>query len=456
MARPAAALTPTRPRTTSLSHAAWVIALAAGIALRVVLPQPAQRTPDEEAYAIGGAVLHRDGIAAEARMVAAYAADPLMAELPPPTRIALPWLGAVAMSLTGSTDVGVVASISTLGSALQLAVLAALALEALGPWGAALAIAFLAASPLDLAIARRAWADSLLGLVATLMLWAFTRAAARPGGRAWPATVIALGAGATLVKEAGLLLLGLGAAGLAVVEWRAPGGPRRALLMLLGGVAGAAAAAGALTLLCGGIAPWRAALEHMARGVEANDYVRRYQTGSGLYYARGLALLQPLPWLLGIAGAVVIATRGAWAAAGRPRGSGAPKPARGGRPGRDRKRAAVVLGASAWFALIGLGAACLYRQKNLRFLSPIYAAVALLAAATVRAGLARLRARLPAGIARRATAGVAILLVASLGMDLLRFQEQFVRRDVLDLVTPWLEGRLAPPASGGPPAPAPR
>src|SRR5206468_2282473 len=82
--------------------------------------------------------------------------------------------------------------------------------------------------------------------------------------------------------------------------------------------------------------------------------------------------------------------------------------------------------------------------KNLRFLSPIYAAVALLAAATVRAGLARLRARLPAGIARRATAGVAILLVASLGMDLLRFQEQFVRRDVLDLVTPWLEGRLAP------------
>ena len=52
------------------------------------------------------------------------------------------------------------------------------ALEFLGPWVAVMAMLFLAVSPLDLALARRAWQDDVMALLTLLMSWAFLRHAA--------------------------------------------------------------------------------------------------------------------------------------------------------------------------------------------------------------------------------------------------------------------------------------
>ena len=302
-------------------------------------------------------------------------------------------------------------------------------MAALDAWAAALAVAFLAASPLDLAIARRAWADDVLGLIASAMLWVFLRATAKPGGRVRPAALFALGALASLVKETGLVLVALGAAGLALIEWRAGRDWRRSLLIVLGGIAGVAAAAALLSILSGGGAPWIAALGHAGSAVAGNDYVRRYQTGSALYYARGLAILQPVPWLLGTAGALLVAARAPFMRAGWPR------------PG-----ALAALAVAAWFTLIFGALACVYQQKNLRFLSPVYAPVALLAAALVRSGLAWLGGRLSPRLGRVMVAVATIVLVASLYADLRRFADFFLRRDLPDLATPWFTGGSA----GGP------
>lgn len=413
-------------RGTLIAHAALLAALFTGIVLRLALPPPAHRTPDEAAYTLYAAAIRHDGLTAQRTLIANYMADSLLAEAPRPTRVGMSWLGAFAMWLTGSNMVTSVVRLSMFCSILQLAVLATIARAALGPWVATLAVAFLAASPLDLAMARRAWADGVLGLLASLMLWVFLRAAAKPGGRVWPVILFALGALAALVKESGLVLLAIAAFGLAFVEWTDSRGWRRPVLALIGAMTAVVASVAILTLLCGGVTPWITAFEHVARPMESSDYLRRYQTGSPLYYARGLAILQPLPWLLGAAGALLAAARAPllmapWA----------------------RPAAVRVLASAAWLTLAVGALACAYGQKNLRFLSPIYAPIALLAAALAGSALSWLRGRLPRGIGRVMVAVLGIALAVSLYADLRRFANHFLRRDVPDLATPWFTGQDA-------------
>jgi hypothetical protein len=278
--------------------------------------------------------------------------------------------------------------------------------------------------------------DDVLGLVATLMLWAFVRAAARPRSRAWPVLVFALGVCATLVKETGVLLVILGAVGLAIVKWRAglesaDRSPLRVALgpvaMLLAGAAGLLVAAAIFSLASGGFAPWWKAFTFATRAVASNEYVREYQTGSALYYARGLAILQPLPWLLGIVAALLVVARAPFL-----------------RSGWSRPGSGSALQSVAWYTLAFLLVACFYPQKNMRFLSPIYAPVALLAAVMIRAAWEWTGARLATrgrNPLRIATALGALLLLLSLGADVRRFADLFLRREIPDLATPWFTGK---------------
>ena len=433
----------TRSKRRSGSPVAYVVcglALATGVLLRAGLPQPANRTPDELAYTVYSAILSRSGLGTEPTLVTRYTTEQILGEVPPPTRVGFLWLGSAFMSITGSSLVTTLVSISTLCSILQLFVVAAIALGAFDGWVAAIAVLFLACSPLDLAIARRAWVDDVLGLVASLMLWAFVRAAAQPERRVWPALVFALGTYATLVKETGVLLVLLGALGLAIVAWRnvaasaPPGHARvslRPLVMLLGGAASVAIAAATLSLACGGFAPWWKALEHTSRAVASNDYVRQYQTGSALYYAQGVWILQPLPWLLGALGTLLVVVRAPFMRV------------RWTEPGSSRALQAV-----AWYTAALLLVACLYPQKNLRFLSPIYGSIAILAALTLRAARDWARAHLPArarNALRVATALTAVLIVLSVSADVRRFADLFLGRQIPDLATPWFTGHALPP-----------
>ncbi len=414
----------TRPARPPL--AAWTVGLlllAAGELLRAQLPPAPRRTPDEVAYVAYCSALLDGGPGAIVRLVEGYRREPGLGEVPPPTRVGYLWLGSRFMALTGLTSVAGLVLFSTLCSMSTLLLLAAMAVATLDLWTAALAVGFLAVSPLDLAIARRAWVDAVLGLVATAMLWAFVGAARRPGGWMRPLAVFGLGACALLVKETGLLLVSFATVGLAWAEWRATRSWRRPALMLLGGGASILAAGIALTVACGGLAPWREALGQAARSVATNEYVQRYQTGSPLYYARGLAILQPLPWLLGLVGALLVT------------GGRSFMRAHWEKPGAGR-----ALTAAGWFVVLFGLAASLYTQKNLRFLSPIYAPVALLAAALVRASLAAARARMPSGAFRTLVLAVAVLLAVAAAADVRRFADFFLKRDILDLALPWLTG----------------
>jgi hypothetical protein len=74
----------------------------------------------------------------------------------------------------------------------------------------------------------------------------------------------------------------------------------------------------------------------------------------------------------------------------------------------------------------------------MRFLSPIYPALEVLAAALLVQALAAARARVP----KRAFRNVLVAVVAALALsavgEQLRFEKYFVAREIPDLTTPWL------------------
>ena len=215
-----------------------------------------------------------------------------------------------------------------------------------------------------------------------------------------------------------MLVLALATLGLTVVAWQAAG-PRGALVMLGAGALTLGIACGALALAVGGWEPLTAALHRLSDTSIVNRYMREYQSGGPEYYVRGLGLLQPVPVALGLLSALLIAPACF--------------------PLRTHGKGAVEIAGTtlAWLAIAFVAVALAYPQKNLRFLSPVYAPLDLLAGALVWAALGWLRPRTPFSIYRSACVALALLLFVSALGDHRRFVTYFIERQIPDLATPW-------------------
>jgi 4-amino-4-deoxy-L-arabinose transferase-like glycosyltransferase len=287
------------------------------------------------------------------------------------------------------------------------------------PWVAAMALLFAIVSPMDLAMARRAWGDEPFAFLTLAVTWTFLLHARAPRRSGWAIACLALAGYSILTKESGMLVLALATIGLTVVAWRASG-PRAALVMLGAGALTLGIACGALALAVGGWAPLTAALHRLSDTTTVNAYMREYQSGGPEYYVRGLGLLQPVPVALGLLAAVLIALR----VLPRPRTHG--------------KSAVENAGTTlAWLAIAFVAVALVYPQKNLRFLSPVYAPLDLLAAALVWAAVGWVRLRTPFSIYRGACVALALILFVSALADHRRFVTYFIERQIPDLATPW-------------------
>jgi len=412
-----------RPRWALGALAIAVVAF--GIWLRSTLPPVRLFTPDEQTYATLAASFTAAGFGRYPQVVHDYCTVSDLQQLPPPTRVGYFALAVGAMKVTGQSTPVALAMLSTMSSVLILALATFAAFRWFGPGAAVVTALLLAASPIDLAIARRAWQDDVLALFGVGMLLALL---ARGAGASWRALVLffALGTYALLVKETAVGLLGLGAALLALWAWR-EGGVRS-----LGGViAGfAAAVAAAVLVLCtisGGFAPMREAFAVALRGQASNPYVIKYQSGGPMYYVTGLAILQPVGTALAAFGAIAALARPGWML-------GAVAPAAGATAVESRRR--VLFALVVWTAGFVIASA-LYPLKSIRFLSPAFAPAAMLGGIAVMAALREARARLSASGYRVVVGAAVVLLVVMAVFDLRRFLELFVRREIPDLATPW-------------------
>ena len=400
-----------------LAACAAVFALAVG--LRVAWFAVPERSPDERLYTEFGHDIAQEGLAWFPHKVASYTAR---------ENYSYPWvqragflsLVALAQVVTGRADPVAGELLSCTASIAMVALTGVLTWYLLSPWCAALALLFLATSPLDLALARRAWQDDVVAIATLLMLTLLLKALARPAERRWRIAFFVVSGASLLIKESTLLPFGFGTLALAIDAGMRARDLRRAAVPQLSGAIVTVAVLGAIVALCGGIAPLGALVKLTPAAWAPDDYLRDYQTGGVDYYVTGLRLLQPVPWLLGIAAALL-------SAVGAPLLTGPWRTESGG-------RALRLLGGYVLFFLV---VSCVYSSKNMRFLSPLYAPVAILAAALVRALVAWLRARLAAPAWRVAMAGLVLLLLGAAVADTRRFDHYFNQLQIQDLATPW-------------------
>lgn len=408
-----------RGRDSRAPLAACIAILALAVTLRVVWFGVPERSPDELLYAQFGNGIASEGLAWFPRTVAAYTGEGDV-EYPWVHRAGFLSLVALAQVVTGRHDPVAGELLSCSASITTVALTGVLAWYLLSPWCAALAMLFLAVSPLDLALARRAWQDDVVALATLLIAVLLLKALVRPGERRWRVAFFAVSGVALLIKESVAIPFGLGGLALAWDAWVRSRDLGRAVVPLAWGAVVTALVVGAVIALCGGLAPARALLAVTPEAWAPDAYLREYQTGGVGYYVTGLRILQPVPWLLGcIAAALALdrapLLRGPWSAAS------------GG-------RALRMLGG---YVVLFLTISCVYSSKNMRFLSPIYAPVAMLAAALVSSALEWLRARMPAAGWRGAVAVTAGLLLFAAWSDAKRFDHYFNEIQIQDLATPW-------------------
>jgi hypothetical protein len=409
----------TRGRASWAPLAACAVVLAVAVTLRVVWFGVADRSPDEKLYTQFGNGIAGEGLAWFPRTVAAYTGEGDV-EYPWVHRAGFLSLVALAQVVSGRRDPVAGELLSCVTSVATVALTGVLAWNLLSPWCAALAMLFLAVSPLDLALARRAWQDDVVALATLAIVALLLKALARPGERRWRIAFFAVSGVTLLIKESVALPFGFGGCVLAWDSWARSRDLRRAVAPLAWGAAVTALVVGVVITLCGGLAPARALLAMTPDAWAPDAYLREYQTGGVGYYVTGLRILQPVPWLLGCVAAVL-------AVVGSPPLRGPWRSAAGG-------HALRVLGG---YVVFFLTISCVYGSKNMRFLSPIYSPVAVLAAALVMSVLGWLRARVPLAAWRGAVAAVAGLLLLAAWSDARRFDHYFNEIQIQDLATPW-------------------
>ena len=405
------------PHRRGLLIACLVIGLM-GTLLRGFAFAVPDRSPDEQLYAGFGRGIVHDGLAWFPNTVTRFTNEGDV-EYPWVHRAGYLSLVALAQLVTGHDDARAGETLSTVASVLVLALTGLLAWQVTGPLTAPLAMLFMAVSPLELAIARRAWQDTTLELFTTLLMLVLLASlrAARPWR--WRLGFLALGAFTLLVKESAMIVVGMGGLVMVWDAWRSTRRVTSPLLVFVGGLVTLGLVVGALLLLCGGLENARELIRLTPARWAPDDYIRHYQSGGPGYYVVGLAILHPLPWLLGVSAALV-------ALAGVPWTPSSPG-------GQDT----VVQRVLALMIVVFLGVSCSYASKNMRFLSPVYPWMAVAAAVLVMRAAGAVIARLDRAHQRWGWAAVIALSLVMATGDALRFRHYFVDRWIQDLATPW-------------------
>jgi 4-amino-4-deoxy-L-arabinose transferase-like glycosyltransferase len=396
----------TSPRLSSDAVARWLIvaSIALGAGLRIAnVSNLATRTPDEGVYtAQAQRVLHQ-GLSGIRGLADEYVHDASQRFYPPPSRLGYMSLTAAAMAWTGRSDAVAGAWVSTLASLTCLALVASIGVTFLNPWAGAVATFLLAVFPPDLVIARRAWSDAWVSCLTCMVLLSALWLAR---GRAPRFVLLAfLGAGGAFVltKETALVVWGLGVAWVVVRQ-------RRAAIPIVAGVA----ATGLLSL---GVLFWAIGGPSVFMDIQAglpvahatNPYALDFQNGPPYWLLKTFWIASPWTFSLALLGLVTAPFGGPW---------------------RDRLSVVALAGFALAFLALPFGVP---NWLNLRYASPAFGPLCLLAAAALGLAFERLENLLPplGMAAATALACVGLGLVAL--NDYRYFHRWFVETETADL-----------------------
>jgi len=357
-------------------------------------------------------------LAAPHNLAAAYNSSPANWTYPIPLRIAYYYSIAAIMKLSGVHAEQAGVALSTFSSILQLAMVALVGLRFFNRWTTLVALALLAVSPQDLAMARRVWGDGVSGCAAMIILWLCAEICTRRRARVWYALLWTCGAYFLLLKESGGFFLGFCALGLAVHSWRRDRSWKHVAWILAGAAGTGIFSFALMARLCGGAAAALETVHHSAQAAPTNLYGALYQSGPWYSFPLGLWILSPLTAFGCAAGLIALIL---------------PENSLGDVLGLDRQQREIASGMGVLILLVIAAATLPPALKNLRYISFIAGPWYLMGAL----GLSYIMGRLRSGLGHRAavplTAIAAFAVLYSCRTDYLRFRRIILRRDVKDL-----------------------
>jgi hypothetical protein len=382
--------------------------LAFGIALRLGNLEVRGRSPDEGVYTGQAKVVAQDGVDGIRRLIGEYDADKEAWIYPPPIRIGYTFLLAPVMKASGAFDERAGSYLSTACSIGALIVLVLIGLRFFNPWITAAALLLMSVSPMDLAIARRTWQDSVLAFFGVLLVYFCCELTANPKRTAWYVPFWLIGSYCIIIKESGIVVYGLCVIWLLAVTVFKERSAIKSALLIAFTLAGIALSVFMLGQVAGGIGRILEVLRHVKDAMPTNTYAIDYQTGPWYRILEGLWILTPAGVLLSVVGiAVSFINRTA--------------------------QSGVYKGIVFFiFAFLGITILTPYCQ-NIRYISVLYAPFYLMAGAGVWHIFSFVKPSLKGRMPAVAAVVIACALIAISVRDYKKFDKVFLKTGIRDI-----------------------
>lgn len=389
-------------KTVSLALLILVIFLF-GTALRIkYLGSVEMRSPDETVYTLQARTLATEGSRSISSMIKEWNSNWQAWLYPPPVRIGYIWLLSSLMKILGNGGLYIGAYISCASSILSLLLLVVLGLRFFNPWITSAALLLLSVSPIDLAIARRTWQDSLIGFIGCSLIYLCAEIGRNPRRTSLYILFAALGAYGILVKETGIIIFGLCTAWLVWILFAENKDHLRGAIAMALVVLGLIVSASILVHASGGIGQLLEVYNNWKHSVQANFYNIEYQSGPWYSFLEGFWIISPAGSILCVVGIL-----GAW-----------------------KKRA------SAGIALIGMAFLLIVMltpySKSMRYVSVIFVPFYLMAGAGFWQLITAAKMRFGAALFYAATCILSLALIFGAWHDINTFKKAFVRTGILD------------------------
>ena len=407
-----------RPRlVTAFWLCLFVVVTITAITLRLSNREVASRSPDEEVYIHYATRVAGSGIEGGRGLVESYNRDIRLWIYPTPIRLGYIYLVAAVMKLSGASADRAAVSISSVFSIGGFFVAALLGLRFFDRWAVLVGLALLSVSPIELAIARRAWQDSVWGCIGLLLFYLCLEASISMRPKAWRICFFGVGAYYLTIKGSALVVYGLCTLWLVGSAWVQEGSLQKCLRIVIASALVGAASFAALAWCSGGAFSVIETIQHNLLSREWNND-RQFNSGPWYSFFLGFLALSPITTLLSIAGIATIML---------PRNSGLV------RPGLERRQRQAVWAMIYLIFTLLFAATVPANYKNLRYVTILVGPLCLLSGLAVVYLLAFARVKLPVWGYHFAAYAVALGLALTSLTDYRRFERIFVRNGLNDL-----------------------
>ena len=261
-----------------------------------------KRSPDERIYTDQAIAISQYGSEGMSYLIKTYNANKEFWIYPPPTRIGYLLPLATLMKISSNMTEEVGSYLSCLFSIISLLLLIILGFKFFNRWITLYALILMCVSPMSLAIARRAWQDSMMGCLGLFLVYLSCEITRAPRKLFLYIIFIVVGSYSILVKESGLLIYGLCTIWLLWTLVFREKSPLKGSLLATFSIIGLFISITCLSYSVGGIRILLEVWRHVKEAIPTNAYAIQYQTGPWYYILQGFWIISPVNAILCVVG----------------------------------------------------------------------------------------------------------------------------------------------------------